>query len=732
MTKAIDLWRKPTPCFLDISRICTVVKIYSVLHCGLLAPYAFAQNNLLNLSLEELLNVQVVTAASGYEQNRRDAPAKVTIIEREQWQSFGATTFEDVVTTVSGVHTGIESLAAATPVTRIRGLSGDFGHSVKVLIDGIPIQDMSFGGRAFYTTPLIQNLKRIEVVSGPGSVVHGSDAFAGVINLVVPKAGDDSNNRIDVHIGEGDHRDLSFAHGGKGALLNWYIAAEHSEAGTQSGSIVEYDLQTTFDQHFNTNASQAPGRLSDEHQVSNIHIKLEHKNLSFNHFYLYGSGNARTGATNALDPTGTITSQSHSSRLRYKVNYPNMGVLTYSATYTDQYSINEWVLFPAGSSFPVGDDGNLFTSGGGQVDFPNGVRGSPSANGSRYDIRVNHNVELEQHHTIRWELGHNQFNFQPGEIKNFGPGVLDNLVFPENGSPVIAQNMADISNTEYAYQPDSERQFSWASLQDQWRVHPRLSISTGLRWDNYSDFGKTTNLRVALQWQANDTLDLHAYYGSAFRAPNLTELNSRNNPSSSGNPNVQPEKIDALEFSAGLALNKNLRIESSIYYYKTQALIRPIAIEGGSIRTFQNTAGNQGRGLEMELSWKYHDTVTGQLSYAFNSTHNSAGKTLEGVPKQLAYINVDWRLTPELNWNVGLKFVGERPRLESDERAKLKNYNLLNSHLRWTITPALSANWTISNLGDSDAREYMPPESGLINDLPLNSRLHRAGIEYRF
>lgn len=58
-----------------------------------------------------------------------------------------------------------------------------------------------------------------------------------------------------------------------------------------------------------------------------------------------------------------------------------------------------------------------------------------------------------------------------------------------------------------------------------------LSLSTALRWDRYSDFGRTLNPKVGLRWRPSDSVAVNAGYGTSFRAPNLSQLFfSRNEP----------------------------------------------------------------------------------------------------------------------------------------------------------------------------------------------------------
>ncbi|PCK08528.1 MAG: hypothetical protein COA42_08860, partial [Alteromonadaceae bacterium] len=111
-----------------------------------LSTYAVAEQDLFDLSLEDLMSLSVVTAASGYEQNIDDAPASVSIIHRGEWEATGATELSEVLNTVLGIHITTDLSALNTQKAVMRGLSGAFGRQVKVLINGKSFENKQDGG----------------------------------------------------------------------------------------------------------------------------------------------------------------------------------------------------------------------------------------------------------------------------------------------------------------------------------------------------------------------------------------------------------------------------------------------------------------------------------------------------------------------------------------------------------------------------------------------------------
>ena len=98
----------------------------------------------------------------------------------------------------------------------------------------------------------------------------------------------------------------------------------------------------------------------------------------------------------------------------------------------------------------------------------------------------------------------------------------------------------------------------------------RLAITAGVRRDENSAFGASTNPRVALSWRVAPAVKLRAAAGSAFRAPSTGELYYP----FSGNPGLQPEESVSYEAGAEWALGRGLVFEASLFRSDVKDLIR--------------------------------------------------------------------------------------------------------------------------------------------------------------
>jgi outer membrane receptor protein involved in Fe transport len=133
----------------------------------------------------QLTTQEEVTAASRVTEAVEDAPASVSIITSQELRAMGYPTLAEAIRGIRGIYlsndTSYDSIG-------VRGFArpGDYGNRVLITIDGHPANDNyiwssypGFDGRVD-----IDDIDRIEVVRGPGSVLYGTSAFFAVINLV--------------------------------------------------------------------------------------------------------------------------------------------------------------------------------------------------------------------------------------------------------------------------------------------------------------------------------------------------------------------------------------------------------------------------------------------------------------------------------------------------------------------------------------------------------------------
>jgi outer membrane receptor for ferrienterochelin and colicin len=142
-----------------------------------------------SMDLDSLADVKVTTA-SKFPESLSDAPSVITVVSRDEIKRFGGMTLSEILGRVAGLtrtsaYFGDSSIIAARGDQSRR----DSGH-ILILINGRPTREVMQGG---IDSDILESfpvgiIDRIEVIKGPGSVLYGSDAYSGVINLITQKA----------------------------------------------------------------------------------------------------------------------------------------------------------------------------------------------------------------------------------------------------------------------------------------------------------------------------------------------------------------------------------------------------------------------------------------------------------------------------------------------------------------------------------------------------------------
>ncbi len=132
-----------------------------------------------------LTQTEEVTAASRVTESVEDAPSSVSIVPSKELKTMRYPTIAEALRGVPGVYLW-DDRSYTTLGFRGLGRLGGYGNRVLVLVDGHPLNDNWIGSSyvGYDNRTDLSNVERIEVVRGPGSVLYGTNAFSGVVNLV--------------------------------------------------------------------------------------------------------------------------------------------------------------------------------------------------------------------------------------------------------------------------------------------------------------------------------------------------------------------------------------------------------------------------------------------------------------------------------------------------------------------------------------------------------------------
>jgi iron complex outermembrane receptor protein len=150
--------------------------------------------------------------------------AVTSVITEEEIKATNSHTVAEALTYVPGVivSTGRKN----EPNVQIRGLNQS---RALVMIDGVPYYETNYGKLDLNQIP-VDNVAKIEVTKGDSSVLYGPNALAGVINIITKKPSAKPSAEALVEIGEAGTEKLSFSHGMKVGIFNYWLNYAHYES----------------------------------------------------------------------------------------------------------------------------------------------------------------------------------------------------------------------------------------------------------------------------------------------------------------------------------------------------------------------------------------------------------------------------------------------------------------------------------------------------------------------
>jgi outer membrane receptor for ferrienterochelin and colicin len=510
-------------------------------------------DQLLEMSLEDLMNMKV-TVASKNAMSIRESPGIVTVLTEKEIVNSGANDLMEVLRLVPGFEFGVD-VSGATGAT-LRGNIAYIGR-VLLMIDGQEVNELFYSCSFADNHYPVDNIKRIEIIRGPGSAIYGGFAELGVIN-VITKNGEDLNG-VSATVNYGQMKD----------------AFSHRDVSIAGGKKVNDDLM------FSVNGYISQANRSNRENVD---------------FY----GESYNMANNSL-----ITSIGMNTNLKFKGLNASFILDDYTTNRRDQYDINmnntydsryKLLLGELKYDFKISDKLTLTPKYNAVYSVPwqsiEDVKPGDEDNYLKYDrtafrnrLGLTANVDISE--DINLIAG--------GEYiqDNATTGLPDDPYW--NGKDNITYNNASI--------------FSQAIWQNS-----IVNITLGARADKHSQFGTGFAPRLGFT-KAFDKLHMKLLFSQAYRAPSIDEIDG-STLNTAGEPDISPEVTQVAEFEIGYQFTPELAINANTYYSKIDNTILFTVVNG--IERYSNSDISGSKGFEVELllrkKWGFAN-----LNYSFYS-----------------------------------------------------------------------------------------------------------------
>jgi vitamin B12 transporter len=567
----------------------------------------------------------IVVTASGFEQPRSETGQAISVIDEDRLAELQALSITDALRTLPGV-----TAAARGPVGSQTGvfLRGGNSSQTLVLVDGVRINDPSSPNAAFDFGGLLSgNIGRVEVLRGPNSIIWGSQAIGGVINVQNLPPTETLIARIGAEYGHANSVRADANLSGTSGIFE----------GSVGGAVYRTDGISAL----------AGGTEKDgyENYAANGRLKV---NLS-NNF--------------ALDFRG----------------YYNRGAIEYDAA------------FGGGpNSLPISNNRQFIGYVGANFDLANG----------RLRNRVSYaRTDISRTGSDPVIFSFNNFDVE-GSIDRFEyHGAFDvadavTVVFGAEHERIFASTSFEGAPADIARNKVSSG-FGQIIL----RPVKGLTLTGGIRHDDYSDYGGQTTLggNVAYTPNGGDTM-LRATYAEGFRAPTLSE-----GQPPFGNPDLKPET--ARNFDLGVEhrfLDGRAQVFATYFNRRSNNQIT------FSFITFQseNIGRVKSEGVELGFALQPTEQLNIQANYTLtNAINRSAGANfgnrLELRPQHSGSLTLDWQTPWKLRLGSTLLLAGD----SFDNAAnsvRLDGYVLASLRAAYPVTDAVEIYGRVDNVFDTD------------------------------
>ncbi|MBF0440866.1 MAG: TonB-dependent receptor [Oligoflexales bacterium] len=621
------------------------------------------------LSLHNLLNLAIEVSSTKPE-TIFNTPSSVSIIDKETIETYDFKTLSEAIETLAGVTVGRTFFARDIPT--FRGILQDhYVNKILILLDGVPTFDPITGHGSFDRIN-IKDLERIEVLKGPASVLYGTNAYVGAINLVLKKSpavksASSESGALRGGIGT-ENRQI----GSSGHFLytdekvSYFVASSlKNEAG-----FLYPDKNQNGKKGFFTDEEGKQVFIRDFEDRASATMKLGYNGLGGTHTILlnaFDNKDSFLGSSPLLN-NGIGNPQSISGSL---VNYH------LALPFTEKATIHFAVTYENNSR-----------------EFSQRLDNQVKARmvGSRQSTIVYTNVDVFDFFSV--EIGGGSDTGASSKFEIFDP--VDQENYQDN---ILRKNSVRESSFYNQYS------FSGDKLSNPLPV----KLLVGIRLTKNEAFKDNTSTRSSLVLKLSETSSLKAGYGQSFRAPSLYELYYRDSAAVNeiyGNPDLKPETSDTLELSYLQSFFTyhfiQMTVYRSVYHDKIIRTRRYPDSTSDLSEIFSNGEDYSASGVEFEFKFAKPRTANIDLSYdqiiGTDSKQKNMRSNFKYVPKQTATLGIGRKFTDITLSTVG-NFYGKR---EGDHKIINPDYTA-DVSLLWGIKSGQHG-FSVKNVTDHQIR----------------------------
>ncbi len=644
-------------------------------------------DNIENFKLEDLVEVPVIMTASQQAACLKTAASIVSVISGEELNNMGARDLIDALQLIPGFNFGL--IVTNTVGLGVRGVQADEGK-LSVLLDGVILTEQRFGTTVFGSHFPVELIDHIEIIRGPGSILHGNFAEMGVINIITKKGRQLNGGAISGsygHFEDGEARKTAVINIGK--QWNDFESSFYGKFNQsyRSDSIYVDAFGNSFDMSNDNELNSLLG---------NLHIRYKNLNLRF-----------------LVDEYSVDSRDSFAEKISPPDRFSRNTFTTYAAKLDYQHIFNDHIKLDAG------------------IDF------SQQTPWKRERIYADHRPDL-----LREKVTLEHYKFD-----------LKTTLTADQGHYLVIGNsfqFEDYQHDKSSFTGElplfgNYTVYAEAVYKTKW-----INILGGLRFDWYSEYSSNFSPRVALTKKIGD-FHYKVLYSQAFHAPTggNFQLNAEYNQNNLDQTIKQltPEKAYSYELELGYQFMRNLGLSVNFFYHQIDDFF-VYSVDKNLQDFYQNSDRLSTWGAEAVLSYQNKQWGKVKLNYgfyqaledssnafkAFNANNNVVHERLNiSQPTHKVSLNHHLSISEEMSFNHTLIFLSDRYGYSGDKLVHHDPKWIYNTYLRYqnAFINGLDVGFGVYDVFNAKL-EYVQLINGSHPALPGNTREFRVNLSYQF
>lgn len=627
----------------------------------------------------------ITVTADRQAERLQDVPANVQVVTEKDIQKRNVQNTAQAVAMVTGV-------SASQSVEGTVNLRGYDSRNILVLVDGQPM-NTAWNGDVDWNMIPVENIRKIEVVSGGQSALYGGRAVGGVINIMTKTQKQDGlHGSATVSYGSNATVNQGYALNGKkdkvsfGAFYNSHITNGWKDYYASGSHKSGYTYTTNEKDARGTSSNYLIGNRGRKYVMS--------ENYGFNIGYDFNEDQRLTYKFTRANYDWEYKDPESYIRKGDTVIWPGKDID--DSKYASFYGTRGWRAYNM-HSLTYNDQKNKIHAHIGMTDYfkdgytqPGYTKGTLDGNlngsGDKYSY-PSKSIDFDLNK--RWAFGNH--NLLAGT--SYGRDKFDETIYS-------IKDWKSWSSSGSVTQKAGGKDKYWSLYaQDKWNFAPKWTAYIGGRYDHYEDYdGYDTLLsgdndkgshsyhkfspKLSLDYAVNPDTNVYLSYGKSFNTPILYQLFRYSTRMGLIYPNsgLTPETTDTWELGLKKKIANKTDIHADVFYAKTEDYIRLMSYEGGQGKgkRYENNGDEKTHGFEVSLTQRHSNIWTSYINYTWQTAKNNGYKDYN-VPRHLLHLGTTYNKAP---WTINLDGMFISNRYLDITPGDTKKYDYHSGHFR--------------------------------------------------